>query len=153
MRRIPMLMVLLSCALALLAGCGGAGGAAPTSDVSVTPWIETDQWPDNDFTRAVPEPEAGTVTASMEGTSAGYDFFAVQLDGLSREEVRDYLRAVEEAGYESVTEDLGMEASLEGVTVGDMYCRDGIFLSLAAGDREEDNSLGLLISRPSGGSK
>ena len=140
-------------ALLLLAGCGGESGTVPAPDVSVTPWTEICQWPDNDFTRAVPEPEAGTVTASMEGTSAGYDFFAVQLDGLSREEVRDYLRAVEEAGYESVTEVLGMEASLEGITVGDMYCRDGACLSLAAGDREEDNSLGLLISRPSGGAK
>ena len=103
-------------ALLLLAGCGGESGTVPSPDVSVTPWTEICQWPDNDFTRAVPEPEAGTVTASMEGTSAGYDFFAVQLDGLSREEVQEYLRAVEEAGYQSVTEDLGMEASLEGGT-------------------------------------
>ena len=138
-------------ALLLLAGCGGESGTVPAPDVSVTPWTEICQWPDNDFTRAVPEPEAGTVTASMEGTSAGYDFFAVQLDGLSREAVQDYLQAVEEAGYQSVTENLGLEASLEGVTVGDMYYRDGTYLSLSAGDREEDNSLGLLISRPSEG--
>ena len=145
------LMVFLSCALALLASCGGGHSTGPAPDVSVTPWTEIHQWPDNDFTRAVPEPEAGTVTASMGGTSAGYDFFAVQLDGLSREEVQEYLRAVEEAGYQSVTENLGMEASLEGVTVGDMYYRDGTYLSLSAGGREEDNSLGLLISRPSEG--
>ena len=138
-------------ALLLLAGCGGESGTVPAPDVSVTPWTEICQWPDNDFTRAVPEPEAGTVTASMEGTSAGYDFFAVQLDGLSREAVREYLRAVEEAGYQSVTEGLGMETSLEGVTVGDMYYRDGTYLSLSAGDHAEDNSLGLLISRPSEG--
>ena len=138
-------------ALLLLAGCGGESGTVPAPDVSVTPWTEICQWPDNDFTRAVPEPEAGTVTASMEGTSAGYDFFAVQINGLSREEVQEYLRAVAEAGYQSVTEDLGLEASLEGVTVGDMYYRDGTYLSLSAGDQEGDNSLGLLISRPSEG--
>ena len=149
MRRI--LLVFLSCALALLIGCGVGGGTPPTPDISVTPWTETNQWPDNDFTRAVPEPEVGTVTASMEGTSAGYDFFAVQMDGLSREEVQEYLRAVEDAGYQSVTEGLGMETSLEGVTVGDMYYRDGTYLSLSAGDQAEDNSLGLLISRPSEG--
>ena len=138
-------------ALLLLAGCGGESGTVPAPDVSVTPWTEICQWPDNDFTRAVPEPEAGTVTASMEGTSAGYDFFAVQLDGLSREAVQDSLQAVEEAGYQSVTEDLGMEVSLEGVTVGDMYYRDGTYLSLSAGDQEGDNSLGLVISRLSEG--
>ena len=149
MRRI--LLIFLSCALALLAGCGGEGGNAPAPDVSVTPWTETDQWPDNDFTRAVPEPEAGTVTASMEGTSAGYDFFAVQINGLSRTQVRDYLQAVEEAGYQSVTEDLGMDVSLEGVTVGDLFYRDGTYLSLSAGDQEGDNSLGLVISRLSEG--
>lgn len=149
MRRI--LLIFLSCALALLAGCGGEGGNAPAPDVSVTPWTETDQWPDNDFTRAVPEPEAGTVTASMEGTSAGYDFFAIQINGLSRTQVRDYLRAVEEAGYQSVTEDLGMDVSLEGVTVGDLFYRDGTYLSLSAGDQEGDNSLGLVISRLSEG--
>ena len=149
MRRI--LTVFLSCVLALLAGCGGESGTVPAPDVSVTPWTEICQWPDNDFTRAVPEPEVGTVTASMEGTSAGYDFFAVQMDGLSRTEVQDYLQAVEEAGYQSVTEGLGMETSLEGVTVGDMYYRDGTYLSLSAGDQAEDNSLGLLISRPSEG--
>ena len=143
------LIIFLSCILVLLAGCGGQTSPAP--DVSITPWTETDQWPDNDFTRAAPEPEAGTVTAFMAGTSAGYDFFAVQLDGLSREAVREYLRAVEEAGYQSVTEGLGMETSLEGVTVGDMYYRDGTYLSLSAGDHAEDNSLGLLISRPSEG--
>ena len=149
MRRI--LLIFLSCALALLAGCGGEGDNAPAPDVSVTPWTETDQWPDNDFTRAVPEPEAGTVTASMEGTSAGYDFFAIQINGLSRTQVRDYLPAVEEAGYQSVTEDLGMDVSLEGVTVGDLFYRDGTYLSQSAGDQEGDNSLGLLISRPSEG--
>ena len=145
------LLVFLSCALALLAGCGGEGGNAPAPDVSVTPWTETDQWPDNDFTRAVPEPEAGTVTASMEGTSAGYDFFAIQINGLSRTQVRDYLQAVEEAGYQSVTEDLGMDVSLEGVTVGDLFYRDGTYLSQSAGDQEGDNSLGLVISRLSEG--
>ena len=149
MRRI--LLIFLSCALALLAGCGGEGGNAPAPDVSVTPWTETDQWPDNDFTRAVPEPEAGTVTASMEGTSAGYDFFAIQINGLSRTQVRDYLQAVEEAGYQSVTEDLGMDVSLEGVTVGDLFYRDGTYLSQSAGDQEGDNSLGLVISRLSEG--
>ena len=149
MRRI--LLIFLSCALALLAGCGGEGGNAHAPDVSVTPWTETDQWPDNDFTRAVPEPEAGTVTASMEGTSAGYDFFAIQINGLSRTQVRDYLQAVEEAGYQSVTEDLGMDVSLEGVTVGDLFYRDGTYLSLSAGDQEGDNSLGLVISRLSEG--
>ena len=149
MRRI--LTVFLSCVLALLAGCGGESGTVPAPDVSVTPWTEICQWPDNDFTRAVPEPEAGTVTASMEGTSAGYDFFAIQINGLSRTQVRDYLRAVEAAGYQSVTENLGMEASLEGVTVGDMYYRDGTYLSLSAGDQEGDNSLGLVISRLSDG--
>ena len=138
-------------ALLLLAGCGGESGTVPAPDVSVTPWTEICQWPDNDFTRAVPEPEAGTVTASMEGTSAGYDFFAIQINGLSRTQVRDYLRAVEAAGYQSVTENLGMEASLEGVTVGDMYYRDGTYLSLSAGDQEGDNSLGLVISRLSEG--
>ena len=138
-------------ALLLLAGCGGESGTVLSPDVSVTPWTEICQWPDNDFTRAVPEPEAGTVTASMEGTSAGYDFFAVQLDGLSREEVQEYLRAVEEAGYQSVTEDLGMDVSLEGVTVGDLFYRDGTYLSQSAGDQEGDNSLGLVISRLSEG--
>ena len=149
MRRI--LTVFLSCVLALLAGCGGESGTVPAPDVSVTPWTEICQWPDNDFTRAVPEPEAGTVTASMEGTSAGYDFFAIQINGLSRTQVRDYLQAVEEAGYQSVTEDLGMDVSLEGVTVGDLFYRDGTYLSLSAGDQEGDNSLGLVISRLSEG--
>ena len=141
------MLLLASCALslALLAGCGGEPDPAPV--VSITPWVEADRWPDNEFTRQVPEPEAGAVTAVMEGTSAGYEFFAVQLDGLSREEVGDYLLALEGAGYGSIPEDLGMETSMEGVTVGDMYYRDGVYVSLAAGDREEDNSLGLLISR------
>ena len=149
MKRI--LVLFLICSLALLAGCGGKSDTDQSPDISITPWSEIDLWPDNDFTQAVPEPKAGTVTASMEGTSAGYDFFAVQLDGLSRSEVQDYLRALEAAGYESVTEDFGVETSLEGVTVGNMYYRDGTYLSLSAGDREEDNSLGLLISRPSEG--
>ena len=142
-------IVCLCCALFLFAGCGGQ--AAPAPDVSITPWSETSQWPDNEFTRMIPQPATGTVCATMEGTSAGYDFFAVQLDRLSRAEIQDYLLTLEQAGYESLAGELGFEPSVEGVTVGDLLYRDGTYLSLAAGDRGEDNSLGLLISRLSEG--
>lgn len=146
MRKLFPLSVIL-CAL-LLVACGG-GAASVHGEVQraeTEGWTQTTQWPDSTLAQQVPRPGAGQVSATTQGQSAGYDFCAVQLTGLTREEIEDYLTALEEAGFSPCGEDAGLELSESGVTVGDLFYREGIYCSVSATDLEEQNSLVIYIA-------
>ena len=137
-------LTLMLCALFLTA-CG----RQDASTASATPivWTQTDQWPDNAFTQQVPEPRDGQVYATTQGASSGYDFFAVQLTGLTREEVKDYFQSLADAGYLSCAQDAGMDLTESGVTVGDLFYRqDGVYYSVSATDQVSENSMVLYIA-------
>ena len=128
---------LILCAL-LLVACGG-GAASVHGEVQraeTEGWTQTAQWPDSTLAQQVPRPGAGQVSAATQGRSASYDFCAVQLTGLTREEIEDYLTALEEAGFSPCGEDAWLELSESGVTVCDLFYREGIYCSVSATDLE-----------------
>ncbi len=64
-------------------------GDSLTSDIT--------EWPENEYTAAVPEPHEGTpVTEIRSG-----DFYGIELSGVSRQECYGYIELLEASGFES----------------------------------------------------
>jgi len=140
--RFKQLLILLAAVL-LLASCGSAGKDIPDPAPEIT-WMEIDEWPDNEFTRLIPRPEAGTPVRCAQGSSAGYGFFSLELADLDPEVCKAYLQAIEEAGFSpvSVEEDL----SPGSVSIGNVYTSGETGLSLAYSSGVDQ--LALYISKP-----
>ncbi|MEJ8729118.1 hypothetical protein WKS99_08775 [Flintibacter sp. HCN-6482] len=134
------LVPLSTLAILLLAACGQQTVGSATSPPTLTP---ADQWPDNRFTQSIPKPSSGTVTAVSEGNSAGYQIFAVYLDDIGEAEVDAYLQAVQEAGFQSVHDTLGI-ATENAVALGELFYNGEVSLSVAA----SGSSLSLAVSLP-----
>ena len=128
------LVPLSTLAILLLAACGQQTVGSATSPPTLTP---ADQWPDNRFTQSIPKPSSGTVTAVSEGNSAGC------LDDIGEAEVDAYLQAVQEAGFQSVHDTLGI-ATENAVALGELFYNGEVSLSVAA----SGSSLSLAVSLP-----
>lgn len=129
--------------LSLLTACGPAGTEDSSAGTSAPVWTETDQWPDNEFTRLVPAPEDGTVFATVQGTSKGYDYFAVSLREISQEGAEDYIQALRDEGFAAISQE---SETLEGgsVVIADVFENGDAAVSLSySGD-----TMGLYIAQP-----
>lgn len=140
-----LLFLLLTCISLLLTACGQ--GTQPQT-AEMDGWTLTDGWPDNEWTQQIPEPKAGQVYATTQGRSAGYDFYVIQLNGLTRQEIGDYIQSLEDQDYGSISDRAGLDLSSSGVAVGELFSRDDIYVSLSSSDQETDNTLGLYLARP-----
>ena len=134
------LVPLLTLTILLLAACGQQTVDSATSPLTLTP---ADQWPDNRFTQSIPRPSSGTVTAVSQGSSAGYQIFAVYLDDVDEAEVDAYLQEVQEAGFQSVQDSLGIAAE-NAVALGELFYNGEVSLSVAA----SGSALSLAVSLP-----
>ena len=89
-------MLALAAALTLaLAGC--AAPQAQESSAAAPVRQELTGWPDNDFTRLVPEPSAGEPDYALEDLPGGS--YSIFLTGVTREEGEAYRDALLEAGF------------------------------------------------------
>lgn len=134
------LVPLLTLTILLLAACGQQTVDSASSPLTLTP---ADQWPDNRFTQSIPRPSSGTVTAVSQGSSAGYQIFAVYLDDVDEAEVDAYLQEVQEAGFQSVQDSLGI-ATENAVALGELFYSGEVSLSVA----DSGSSLILAVSLP-----
>ena len=134
------LVTLLTLTILLLAACGQHTVDSASSPLTLTP---ADQWPDNRFTQSIPRPSSGTVTAVSQGSSAGYQIFAVYLDDVDEAEVDAYLQEVQEAGFQSVQDSLGIAAE-NAVALGELFYNGEVSLSVAA----SGSALSLAVSLP-----
>ncbi len=132
--------LVLIAALLLLPSC--AKTEAGTGDVSLSQWTDLAQWPDNRFTRQVPAPETGTPLSCAQGNSAGYEFFAVQLEDVDRDGLDAYRQAAEDAGFLPVSQ--AEEAPGGQISVGEVRQKGDAGLSLAWGE----NRLIVYIALP-----
>jgi len=142
MRRLNLILAALL-SLSLLTACGPARTEGTSASASNPVWTETDQWPDNEFTQLVPAPEAGTVFATAQGKSNGYDYFAVSLREVSQEEAENYIQTLKDEGFLPVSEKSEMPEG-GSVVIGDFFEKGDAGVSLSfSGD-----TMGLYIARP-----
>jgi len=137
-------LLILLAAVLLLSSCGSAEQDIPSSAPEIT-WTEIDEWPDNEFTRLIPRPEAGTPVRCAQGASAGYSFFSLELADLDPEACKAYLQAIEEAGFSPVSVE-EEELSPGSVSIGNVYTSGETGLSLAYSSGVDQ--LALYISKP-----
>ena len=142
-RKLFLASALLFAALSL-AACGHTGKEGASSAAEPA-WAEISQWPDNEFTRHIPQPEAGNPVRFTQGSSAEYDFFSLELAGINLEDCRAYLQTVKDTGFSPVSE-LEEEVSPGSVSIVNVYSKNETGLSLAYSSGSE--GLILYISRP-----
>lgn len=121
------LSLILLAALFLLPSCAKA--EAGVGDASLSEWTDLESWPDNRFTQQVPAPEAGTPLSCTQGSSAGYEFFAIRLEDMDQDELAAYRQAAEDAGFLPLSQKEEAPGGL--VTVGEVWQKGDVGLSLA----------------------
>ncbi|MBR5381658.1 MAG: hypothetical protein IK136_03460 [Oscillospiraceae bacterium] len=120
----PARLAPLCLALLLLAGCAGGNTADECAQepAEVTPqYVEA--WPDNDFTAALPEPEAGEVEYVCDLSGCGR--FEIVMKDMPDGGAEAYIETLKRAGFAE-------KASAENdVSGGVLLQKDGVSLSIA----------------------
>lgn len=70
----------------------------PESGANIT---QISEWPENEYTAAIPKPETGTPVNLIENE----DIYTVSLDDISRQDCYDYLELLEKNGFSKVAGD------------------------------------------------
>ena len=126
----------LSLAFCLMASCAGA----PADNRSEDDWLLTTeieyvtQWPENELTALIPEPQAGTLDYIRDFSAEGR--YQLVLKDISQEDCSAYVSSLQQAGYAEVSSEAN-EAS-----AGTVLQKDGTVLSIAY----SDNVLNILIT-------
>ena len=120
-----LLTAVLTVSLFLLPACSGGNGEPDEAESAVTAdTIEAvDEWPDNEYTRLIPQPPHGEAYQVIYNADARR--YAVSLQGITREQVKDYIRSLEKEGYAQVA------TGENEVSGGTMLRRDDVYLSIA----------------------
>lgn len=91
MRRI----LILFCAAVLLCSFS-ACAASPQPAAQDMQILDITQWPENEYTRAIPTPDMGTPVTEIKSGS----LYSVTLDGVSRQMCYDYLACLAQNGFQ-----------------------------------------------------
>ena len=95
---------------------------------------EISEWPENKYTAAIPQPEAGTpFQATVYDETAGY--FSVFLTNATREQGEEYIALLKESGFETVS---GRSAE---VSIGELLQKENVGVSIAV----SENGFGIYI--------
>ena len=119
-----------------MAGCAGA----PADNRSEDDWLLTTeieyvtQWPENELTALIPEPQAGTLDYIRDFSAEGR--YQLVLKDISQEDCSTYVSSLQQAGYAEVSSEAN-EAS-----AGTVLQKDNTVLSSAY----SDNVLNILIT-------
>ncbi|MGI6028104.1 MAG: DUF6591 domain-containing protein [Candidatus Heteroscillospira sp.] len=127
--------IFLACAISLLSGCSSA------SDDSGQLWtlegaepVYVSEWPENDYTALIPQPESGEMDYVLDISDAGR--YAVVLKNISMENSEEYVESLKAQGFSELASERNQ------VSVGLMLKKDGTCLSVSYSDK----ILGILIT-------
>ena len=128
MKKIFVLMLALMMAF-ILCACGNDSGGLPVSDANLPPLEleEINEWPENKYTAAILQPEAGTpFQATVYDETAGY--FSVFLNNATREQGEEYIELLKDNGFETVS------SKSEDVSIGVLLQKENVGVSIAASE-------------------
>lgn len=130
-------MLLTISLTSMLYGCGRSPANIEESeqeDVSTVKREELEEWPDNDYTRAIIKPEIGTMDYALYDEEAGY--YAVFLKDVALEDGKQYIQLLQKNGFETVSSDSN------SVAIGELLQKDNVGISVSA----SENVLALYIT-------
>ena len=143
-KQIVSAILFCSALLLALAACSGQG-MAPQASISKASAenisaLETGVWPENDYTRSVPQPAAGTVAGGWLDAEKSYCY--IEFAGMAEEDSQNYMDSLQQAGFaavETVSEEINGESC---ISVGTVLTNDTVNLSIAV----LQNHFGMYIS-------
>ena len=138
MKRFLCMMVVVCLFLCAAAGCsaptGQEGNAQSAWDLTEVEPVYLTQWPENEFTAQIIEPEHGEIDYVCDYSDSMR--YLVVMKNMPEEASSDYVEELKEQGYAEIASD-GND-----VSVGTMLERDGVILSIAY----SGETLGVLIT-------
>lgn len=135
--RFTLVMLLTISLTIMLYGCGSSPANIEESEqegVSTVIREELEEWPDNDYTRAIIKPEVGTMDYALYDEEAGY--YAVFLKDVALEDGKQYIQLLQKNGFETVSSDSN------SVAIGELLQKDNVGISVSA----SENVLALYIT-------
>lgn len=133
MKKLFSFIVLALCTTIIFGGCSNPApteSVAPSNDAVRE---EISEWPDNTYTNAIIEPEAGTPDYVISDKQAGY--YAIFLNDITMEQGKQYINKLKENGFTEVAGDS------DDVAVGQLLQKDNVDLSISV----SDDILGIYI--------
>lgn len=88
--------LILFCAVVFFL-CFSACAASPQPEAEDVQIVDITQWPENEYTRAIPKPDMGTPVAEIKSGL----LYGVTLEGVSRQMCYDYLACLAQNGFQS----------------------------------------------------
>lgn len=112
----------------------GTGKNPVNNDGSSVIREELEEWPDNDYTRAIIKPVTGTMDYVLHDEEAGY--YAVFLNNITLEDGKKYIQLLQKNGFETVSSDSNF------VATGELLQRENVVVGVSA----SENVLAVYIS-------
>ena len=137
MKRFLCMMVVVCLFLCAAAGCSAPikeDGAQSAWDLTEVEPVYLTQWPENEFTEQIIEPEHGEIDYVCDYSDSMR--YLVVMKNMPEEASSDYVEELKEQGYAEIASD-GND-----VSVGTMLERDGVILGIAY----SGETLGVLIT-------
>lgn len=122
------------CMISLTVMMCGCGKNPVNNDGSSVVREELEEWPDNDYTRAIIKPVTGTMDYVLYDEEAGY--YAVFLKDITLEDGKQYIQLLQKNGFETVGSDSNF------VATGELLQKKNVVVSVSA----SENVLALYIS-------
>ncbi len=106
MKKMYFAATLLLSIVFLLGGCVAPAldsHAADADWLSSAEWQSVDEWPENDFTACVPQPECGRTDSVLDGTDSGR--YAIMVQDITQDESAAYVASLLAQGYVEMASD------------------------------------------------
>ena len=135
MRKLSLSLVFLLC-MAMLFGC--AGQAMPTTSALPAGTVTAiTRWPENEYTRSIPEPATGTPDYVIHDKTRGS--YSIFFKDISRQQSLQYIETLKESGFN------GRFSDANEFSAGYLLQKDDISLGISFGE----NVLGIYITQTS----
>ena len=102
--------------------------------------LESGEWPDNQYTKGILKPKAGTVTNSW--IDSRENFLCIFLSDISRKDAENYTQSLKEDGFTTIDERVEKTGEKYISYVG-LLQRGNVYISFSY----TNNSLGLYITK------
>lgn len=127
MNKFILTMLFFFCFISILTGCS-ISNIETESTVNPILKEDIDQWPKNQYTQNLPQPQAGTIDSILWDKNAGY--YAIFLNNITKKQGQAYLAQLKEEGFQEIA---WKENAAAG---GALLQKDAIMISISISNQE-----------------
>ena len=127
MNKFILAVLLFFCFWGILTGCS-ISDTETESPINSILKVDTDQWPKNQYTQNLPQPQAGTIDSILWDKNAKY--YAIFLNNITKKQGQAYLEQLKEEGFQEIAWEENAAAG------GVLLQKDSVMLSISISNQE-----------------